>query len=75
MKSISHWLRSLRRPKSPLISTDWGPVTESARLQAAINMRDDPELKEKVVALLSKRLGSPKLGLAEAKRRYPEAWK
>jgi hypothetical protein len=58
----------------PVIMTQWGQVTESARLQAATNMRLDHALRARVVALLAKQLGSEELGLKEAKRRYPESW-
>ena len=58
----------------PVISTQWGPVTEAARLQAALNMRDDPEVRARVERLLAKKLGGVALGLAEARRRYPECY-
>ena len=47
-------------------------VTEWARHQAAMNMRGDSEIKERVVAYLKQQYGD-EVGLAEAKRRYPEA--
>ena len=49
----------------PIISTPWGPVTEAARLQAAINLREDPARLAKVIEMI---------GEAETRRRYPEVW-
>jgi len=47
-----------------LIPTQWGPVSEGARRQAAENMKNDPFLRERIIAMI---------GEAEARRRYPEA--
>lgn len=58
----------------PQILTPWGPTTESARLQAAINMRADPVLKAKVEELLIRQLGSFEAGVEESRRRYPESY-
>ena len=58
---------------SPIIQTEWGPVSESARKQAALNMKADPEVKHRVETLLVKQLGMAK-GLLEARHRYPEAY-
>lgn len=57
-----------------VISTPWGPVSESARAQAAANLRADPAKRAEVVALLAQRLGSAAAGEAEARRRYPESF-
>ena len=59
--------------KPPVIMTEFGPVTERARRQAADNMRADDWLREQVEAALVKQYGE-ELGLAEARRRYPEAY-
>jgi hypothetical protein len=60
--------------KPPQIDTPYGPVSEAARKQAAANMKLDPKLRDRVVEAVSRDVGSPEAGLAEAKRRYPEAW-
>lgn len=49
----------------PVIHTPMGPVTESARHQAAINMRNDPAVKARV---------ENAIGMTESRRRYPEAY-
>lgn len=55
--------------EQPVIKTMIGgveyEVTQSARLQAAINMREREDVKARVVAML---------GEDEGRRRYPEAW-
>jgi len=68
------WLRP-RKPSAPVLPlTPYGPVTESARWRAAMNMKEDDELKAHVEELLSKEMGNVALGMAEARRRYPEAY-
>lgn len=62
----------LKRKKAPIIMTEYGPVTESARRQAAENMKD-PMIRGAVEHLLTEQYGE-ELGLAEARRRYPEAY-
>jgi hypothetical protein len=59
----------------PLIMTQWGPVTETARLQAALNMRADEELRHMVEEMVIRdhRRGIA-AGLIECRRRYPEAY-
>ena len=59
--------------KSPVIMTEHGPVPERARAQAAKNMREIPGVKERVEAVLVNQYGT-EIGLAEARRRYPEAY-
>ena len=59
---------------APVIQCEHGTVTEAARLRAAMNMREDPEKRAAVEALLAKQLGSVALGMMEARRRYPEAY-
>jgi hypothetical protein len=60
----------------PIIMTSFGPVTESARVQAAINMRLDPAKRAAVIELLAKQLygGDLALGEEEARRRFPEGF-
>lgn len=69
-------LRRKKAPPPPVIDTEWGPVTESARLLAAINMKADPRIKYRVEQLLAKQRfgGDESKGVAESKRRYPEAY-
>ena len=70
---IRQWLSGLKT-KPPVISTPHGDVTESARHAAALNMRLDPAIKMRVIDCLVKQFGGDeRRGLAEAKRRYPEA--
>lgn len=61
---------------APVIETKWGNVTEAARLQAAINMREDPKKRADVEALLARQLfeGDIDKGRKESKRRYREAY-
>jgi hypothetical protein len=76
MKTLMSYLRE-QFPEvfAPKIMTKWGPVTESARHQAAINMRLDPIKKAQVEALLVLEAGGDVArGLLEAQRRYPEAY-
>ena len=72
---IRQWLSSLKT-KPPVINTAYGePVTESMRLQAALNMRTDPAIKFRVIDCLVKQFGGDeKRGMEEARRRYPEAF-
>jgi hypothetical protein len=58
--------------KPPVLITDWGPVTESARLRAVSNMKEDPVCKQRVLELLCKQMGSVAKGEIEMRRRYPE---
>jgi hypothetical protein len=77
------WFSDLRkrwgmgRPEPPVITTMIDgvehTVTESQRKQAAINMRLDPAKRAAVERLLQDRYGEAR-GLAEALRRYPEAY-
>jgi hypothetical protein len=63
-----------RQEDAPVIKTQWGPVTEAARRQAAANIKADPELRKKVEALLARECGGLAQGLVEARRRYPEVY-
>lgn len=49
----------------PIIPTEYGPVTEWCRRQAAINMRNDPAKKSAVEDLI---------GVEKAKAQFPEAY-
>lgn len=58
--------------KPKVVLTEWGPVTESARLQAVINMAKDPVKRQQVLELLCKQMGSVAKGEMEFRARYPE---
>jgi hypothetical protein len=60
--------------KPKVTVTEWGPVTESARLQAALNIKADPEIGKRVLELLTKKLGDVVKADAEMRLRYPEAF-
>jgi hypothetical protein len=60
--------------KPPVIASSWGTVSEGARRQAAINCKLDPVKRFQMEQMLIKLMGSEERGLAEAKRRYPEAY-
>ena len=65
-----------RRTPPPIIDTPWGPVTESARLRAAMNMRRDPALRALIEEMVIREHGRGiAAGLAECRRRYPESYK
>lgn len=64
-------------PKTPpLIMTPWGAVSESARKQAAENMRADPAVRARVIQVLADQQFAGDLVAAEkeARLRYPESW-
>lgn len=70
--SLAQWRR---KRKPPVIATEYGPVTESARHQAALNMAADHALRERVVRLIANQCNlSLTAAWEEAKRRYPEAF-
>ena len=71
------WLRrSFPKLFGITIETDFGPVTESARKQAALNMKADPELKLRVENLMIQKYnGDAKAAMIECARRYPEAYR
>lgn len=57
----------------PVIMTKWGPVTESARLQAVTNMKLDPAKLEEVKAIVIRQCGGNiAKGEIEFQRRFPE---
>lgn len=60
----------------PVIQTTWGPVSEGARLRAALNLREDLGKRRQVEKLLANQLfgGDLVRGREEAMRRYPEAY-
>jgi len=60
--------------KPKVVITEWGPVTESARQQAVINMKLDPAKRQAVLDLLCKKLGSVAKGELEMQERYPELY-
>jgi hypothetical protein len=63
-------------PAVPVIETQFGNVTESARLRCAFNMREDNRLREKIETLLAEQIfeGDIAKGQAESRKRYPEAY-
>ena len=73
---IIAWLRKLfhREPPRIEIHTIWGLVTESARKQAASNIRENPVLRQKVEDMLAEQAGSREEGIREMRRRYPEVF-
>lgn len=71
--SIKSFMLGLKGEK-PVIMTQYGPVSEEARLAAAMNMLASDEIKHRVEQTLAKQYGSAARGLAEARRRYPEAY-
>ena len=60
----------MNKPK--VVMTEWGAVTESARVQAVINMKADPAKRHAVLDLLCKQMGSVAKGEVEFQARYPE---
>ena len=72
LRDFINKLRGTRPP--PVIDSPWGPVSEQARLRAALNMQADPNLRKRVEELLADRLGSPEAARKEVRRRYPEAF-
>lgn len=74
MRSLATNIFNLfRKPKPAIhIVTPYGMTTEWARHQAGINMRNDADLREKVIASLAKELGSITKAEMELRRRYPE---
>lgn len=67
------WLKQFRTSPPPVIMSEWGQVTEAARLRAALNMAEDAEVKRRVEEALVRKYGVAR-GLAEARRRYREAY-
>jgi len=72
--SLRDWIAKLRAPKPPVIMTEYGPVTEWARLQAARNMAADPELRARCEAAMVLKVGDLEKGLAKMRHDFPEAY-
>ena len=74
MSIIDRLLAKLRRRDPIIIETPHGNVPEWARRQAAINMRNNADLRARVEAVLIRDAkGDVEAGKAEFRRRYPEA--
>lgn len=66
-------MRRTRKKTPPVILSQHGQTTESARARAAQNMIEDPDIRLRVEELLVKQAGGDReRGLAEFARRYPE---
>ena len=65
---------SKKKPEPIEIPTVYGPTSEVARKQCALNMKEDPAVKERVMDVLVRETGSVELAEAEMRRRYPEAF-
>lgn len=77
MSIIKDFINRIRRkPAPPVIMTEFGPVSESARLMAAENIGRDPDVKSRVIAAIAAKHYRGNLELAEihAKRVYPEGF-
>jgi hypothetical protein len=69
------WESLMADRPTPVIQTQWGPVTEAARRQAALNCRDDGVVFSRVLAIITREVGGDvNKGIEEMKRRYPEAF-
>lgn len=67
--------RGMAQATPPIIPTQYGPVTEAARLAAAMNMRGSREIRERVEeAVIQECGGDVTRGGWECRRRYPEAY-
>lgn len=62
----------MRRKTPPIVQTPYGPMTESARAQAAQNMLLDPVKRYQVEELLTRQCGSRERALAKMRHDYPE---
>lgn len=71
---ITSFFLGNRADGTPVIKSQHGITSEEMRLQAACNMRLRPEIRIAVEQKLSKELGSVARGIAESRRRYPEAY-
>lgn len=65
-----------RPPRDPIvIESPWGQVSEPARRQAALNMRDDLVLRTRCEQMCIDECGGDlERGIQEMHRRYPEAY-
>lgn len=77
-RTVMQWLRDILpgtfKSEPPVVMTEFGPVSESYRLQGALNMKADPAKKAEVEALLIRQCGSREAGLAKARWEFPEAY-
>jgi hypothetical protein len=75
MSLIEKFIRGIK-PRAPIIiETPYGNVTESARHAAAMNMRDDLDLRTRCEDTLINQMGGDVgKAMAEMRRRYPEAY-
>lgn len=77
---LPSWLNKIlgkKEPRQPpIILTPYGAVSESARLRAAMNMREDPARRLMVEELLAKQMfdGDIEKARKESRRRYPESY-
>jgi hypothetical protein len=72
---VRSFLLGHRKDGAPVIQTEWGPVDESYRKQAALNMKADPEIKKRVERHFIKRCGGRTgEGLIACRRQFPEAY-
>lgn len=59
----------------PIIGTQWGDVSETARLQAVANIRLMPEVRDRVLDVFTRQCdGNAEKGLAKMKLAYPECF-
>jgi hypothetical protein len=58
----------------PEIRGSYGVTAEQARLQAAHNMRVDPQVFERVLTEMKRRMGSRKKAIVQLKKMYPEVF-
>lgn len=72
-KRITSIIMGKRESGAPIILTEWGAVDEGARLQAAMNIKADPEIRARVEGMLIEKFGKVR-GMEEMRRRYPEAF-
>jgi len=79
MQTVRQWLQE-KFPKifpkpAPVIMTEYGPVTEWARYQAAMNMKADAERRTRVENyFIEKHGGNIEKGMAECRHNYPEVY-
>src|SRR2546423_4721059 len=69
---IRSFILGHRKDATPVVMTEWGPVDESYRKQAALNMKADPEIKKRVERHFIKRCGGRTgEGLIACRRQFP----
>jgi hypothetical protein len=58
------WLKPrATKPAPPILMTDWGPVTEWARKQAALNIKADSDTRTRVMQIIRAELEARRAGL------------